>query len=362
MADLELRNISKQFGSVFALKDVSLKVEDGEFAILLGPSGCGKSTLLRIIAGLETQTQGEVLIAGSRADDRSPRERDVAMVFQNYALYPHLTVLENLAFGLKMRKEKRQVIEERIHEAAQLLGISELLNRKPRELSGGQRQRVAMGRAIVRHPKLFLFDEPLSNLDARLRALMRVELKQLHQRLRVTMIYVTHDQVEAMTLGQKIVVMDRGKIQQVDTADRIYAAPENTFVAGFVGSPPMNLLEGSLQRQEGKWYLRSNDLKLELSDLREDLVPEHEQVVLGIRPEDVLMKRPSGSALVVDGSLEVVEDLGADRLIHVRRGHWSLVARAPRSEQYEPNHPMTIYLPVDRLHLFIQDRRVAAFH
>ena len=359
MPDLELRGIAKKFGKVKALEDISLQVNHGEFAILLGPSGCGKSTLLRIIAGLEPQTQGEVLIEGKKVDDRSPRERDIAMVFQNYALYPHLEVHENLAFGLKMRKESREVIEARIQEAAQLLDIGDLLNRKPRELSGGQRQRVAMGRAIVRKPKLFLFDEPLSNLDARLRALMRVELKKLHQRLGTTMIYVTHDQTEAMTLGQKIVVMNQGRIQQVDTADRIYSAPSSPFVAGFIGSPSMNLLHGVLEKKGGVWFFQCGQLVFSLPPPKGPLsIHRSEQTVLGIRPEDIQLGKAMHTGTSLQGEIELVENLGSDRLIHVVAGNQRLVVRAPRSNPYNPRDTITLHLPYPHLHLFINDQRV----
>lgn len=358
MPDLELRDIAKNFGKVKALEDISLQVNHGEFAILLGPSGCGKSTLLRIIAGLEPQTQGDVLIEGKKVDDLSPRERDIAMVFQNYALYPHLEVHENLAFGLKMRKETREVIDERIQEAAQLLDIGDLLNRKPRELSGGQRQRVAMGRAIVRKPKLFLFDEPLSNLDARLRVLMRVELKKLHQRLGATMIYVTHDQTEAMTLGQKIVVMNQGRIQQVDTADRIYSAPSSPFVAGFIGSPAMNLLGGVLKKKEADWFFQYGKLVFSLPQPKgPSSMNRSEHAVLGIRPEDIQLEKTTHLGTFLHGEIEVVENLGSDRLIHVVVGDQRLVARAPRSGRYHPGDTITLHLPYHHLHLFINDQR-----
>ena len=367
MADLELRGIVKKFGTVEVLKDVSLKLDDGEFTILLGPSGCGKSTLLRIVAGLERQTQGEVSIGGNTVNHLSARDRDIAMVFQNYALYPHLTVRENLAFGLKMRKEPRQTIEERIQEVAQLLDIGELLDRKPRELSGGQKQRVAMGRAIVRKPKLFLFDEPLSNLDARLRVLMRVELKKLHQRLKATLLYVTHDQVEAMTLGQKIVVMDQGRIRQVGTPEDIYTTPADTFVAGFIGSPAMNLLEGILEKDgaekgEAHWTFRSKAMTFDLPPTRHlSITPPIESATLGVRPEDLLLEEPKGATIKLEGTIEVVEDLGADRLVHLLAGDWHMVVRISRSGHYAAGQPVGLYLPVDRLHLFIQGRRVGGF-
>lgn len=359
MADLELRSIAKRFGDVSVLEDVSLRVADGGFTILLGPSGCGKSTLLRIIAGLEEQSSGEVFIDGRSVGTLSPRERDVAMVFQTYALYPHLTVRENMAFGLKMRKEAHGVIAARIQEAADLLGIADLLERKPKELSGGQRQRVAMGRAIVRKPKLFLFDEPLSNLDARLRTSMRVELKKLHQRLRVTMVYVTHDQVEAMTLGETIVVMDRGKVRQVGSPASIYNKPADPFVAAFIGSPGMNLLQGSLARQAGSYVFQSGQLRLPLPPMKGPMPIEHvSRVVLGIRPEDISLRPADSPEIPVTAEVEVVEDLGADQIIYVVAGNQRLVIRGPRGQQVTPNGEVTVHCPHERLHLFIDDRRI----
>src|SRR5574338_1525548 len=261
MAELQLRSISKSFRDQTVLREISLQVQDGSFTILLGPSGCGKSTLLRIIAGLEAQTSGQVLIDGAAVDHLAPAERDIAMVFQQYALYPHLSVRENLAFALTIRRTPRHVIDDRIAEVAQLLEIHQLLGRKPKDLSGGQRQRVAMGRAMVRRPKLFLFDEPLSNLDAQLRTNTRIELKKLQQRLGVTMIYVTHDQVEAMTLGDVIVVMERGRIRQADPPHETYLRPADPFVAGFIGTPPMNVWSGRLDRRAAAWVFRRGSLE-----------------------------------------------------------------------------------------------------
>ena len=359
MADLELHNIGKTFGKITVLSGISLKVPHGQFTIFLGPSGCGKSTLLRIMAGLETQTKGNVSIDGKNVDTLSPRERDIAMVFQNYALYPHLTVRENLAFGLKMRRESREVIEDRIRESGQLLNIDDLMDRKPRELSGGQRQRVAMGRAIVRKPKLFLFDEPLSNLDAQLRVSMRLELKKLHKRLSTTMIYVTHDQTEAMTLGEKIVVMNRGRIQQVDTADRIYSAPSSPFVAGFIGSPAMNLFEGSLNHKDGRWVFHSGPLTIALSKPHEPtLLDRTGPAILGIRPEDITLKDSDTSEDTIKGELEMIENLGSDRIFHVISGNQRLVVRAPHSSQYRSGDTVSLHLPYHRLHLFINDQRI----
>ena len=358
MAGLELRTISKTFGAVTALEEVSLRVPDGGFTILLGPSGCGKTTLLRIIAGLEQQTTGDVVIGGEPVGHLSPQDRDIAMVFQSYALYPHLTVRENLAFGLKMRKESAQVIEDRIQEAADLLGITPLLERKPKALSGGQRQRVAMGRAIVRKPKLFLFDEPLSNLDARLRTSMRVELKKLHRRLGATIIYVTHDQVEAMTLGDTIVVMDRGKVRQIGPPALIYHKPADPFVAGFIGNPGMNLLEGTVRRQAGSWTFCSGRLALPLPPIKGPIPIEHvSRTLLGIRPEDISLKPPAAPHVSVNGQVDVVENLGADQIVHVTAGDQRIVVRAPQEPVVHPNTDATLCLPHVRLHLFVDEQR-----
>ena len=357
MAELELRGVSKSFHDQPVLRDISLQVPDGSFTILLGPSGCGKSTLLRIIAGLESQTSGQVLIDGKEVDHLPPAKRDIAMVFQQYALYPHLSVRENLAFALKMRRVPRDTIETRIAEAAQLLEIEPLLDRKPKDLSGGQRQRVAMGRAIVRKPKLFLFDEPLSNLDAQLRTSMRIELKKLQQRLQATMIYVTHDQVEAMTLGDRIVVIEGGRIRQADEPHRTYAAPADPFVASFIGTPPMNLWEGSLMTEGGKTVLKGNSLTFPLpAGLASSHSTKKSAVTLGIRPEDIAL-RELPETLQVTGTVELVEDLGADLLLHCRVGERRLVVRTARRADRVQGQTMTLFFPVDKLHLFIDNRR-----
>lgn len=357
MAELVLRNISKSFGDQPVLRDLSLQVPDGSFTILLGPSGCGKSTLLRIIAGLESQTSGQVLIDGKEVDHLPPAERDIAMVFQQYALYPHLSVRENLAFALKIRRVQRDTIETRITEAAQLLDIQPLLDRKPKDLSGGQRQRVAMGRAIVRKPKLFLFDEPLSNLDAQLRTSMRIELKKLQQRLQATMIYVTHDQVEAMTLGDRIVVIEGGRIRQADEPHRTYAAPADPFVASFIGTPPMNLWEGALTAEDGKTVFKGNDLTFPLpARLAPSQSTQHSAVTVGIRPEDISL-RESPEAIQVTGMVELVEDLGADLLLHCRAGELRLVVRTARRTDKIQGRTVKLFFPLDKLHLFIDHRR-----
>jgi len=360
MAGFALQHIAKSFGSTRVLNDISLEASDGEFVVLLGPSGCGKSTLLRIIAGLEAQTSGSVRIGEHIVDTSPPRDRDIAMVFQQYALYPHLTVRENLAFGLKMRKEPSSVIEERIGEAAALLEIHELLDRKPKELSGGQRQRVAMGRAIVRKPKLFLFDEPLSNLDARLRASMRVELKKLHQRLSVTMVYVTHDQVEAMTLGEKIVVMDLGTIQQNGTPDQIYHQPSNPFVAGFIGNPPMNLIEGTVQANHKHLEFRSGDFTLRFN-AQVDTTPSpgSGSAILGIRPEDVGLNPPGAIHIALSGTIDLIENLGGDHIVYLLAQGQRLVARTSPDSRRQAGDSITTYLSLNKLHLFVNNNRVS---
>lgn len=328
------------------------------FTILLGPSGCGKSTLLRIIAGLEPQTSGQVLIGGVAVDHLEPAARDIAMVFQQYALYPHLTVRENLAFALTIRRLPRPDIEARIAEAAQLLDIQSLLNRKPKDLSGGQRQRVAMGRAIVRKPKLFLFDEPLSNLDAQLRTTMRIELKSLQQRLRATMIYVTHDQVEAMTLGDRIVLLEGGRIRQEAAPDDLYRAPADPFVAAFIGTPGMNLWSGQVTTRGDRLQFQNGDLTLPIPFLMEQQ-PSLNSITLGIRPEDILLT-PQPGALPVEVAVELIENLGAELLIHCRVGDSRFVVRSVRGGPVQQNHSLTIYLPQDKLHLFVDDRRLDA--
>ena len=357
MAGLELRHIEKTFGRTRVLHDVSLEANDGEFVVLLGPSGCGKSTLLRIIAGLEPQTRGSVHIGGQCVDTLPPADRDIAMVFQHYALYPHLTVRENLAFGLKMRREPKPVIEARLAETAALLEIQDLLDRKPRELSGGQQQRVAMGRAIVRKPKLFLFDEPLSNLDARLRASMRVELKRLHQRLGTTMVYVTHDQTEAMTLGHTIVVMNYGRIQQIGRPEQIYHEPGNPFVAGFIGNPSMNLFEGSYRLREQDLEFRAGDLTLRVPFQTHELIGADTGIAtLGVRPEDVTFEPPRSRHLAITGTIDLVENLGNDSIVYLIVNGQPLVARTSPGLREQAGASVTAYLR--NFHLFINENRI----
>ncbi len=313
---LILKNIEKRFGDKVALRDFSLEVKEGEFIVVVGPSGCGKSTLLRIIAGLERQDKGEVWIDGKRVDSLPPRERNIAMVFQDYALYPHMTVYENIAFGLRLRKMKKEEMEERVKNAARILKLEDKLKRYPRELSGGERQRVALGRAIVRNPSLFLFDEPLSNLDAKLRNEMRKELIKLREEVNGTFIYVTHDQIEAMTMGDRIVVIKQGEIQQVGTPRELYEHPQNLFVATFIGTPSMNIVKGRIEK--GKFISPSFSLPVET---------EYEgDAFLGIRPESLV----PGEG--IKGTLEVAEPTGKDIFLHVRVKDEVLVASVPSGE------------------------------
>ncbi|MBI2467361.1 MAG: sn-glycerol-3-phosphate ABC transporter ATP-binding protein UgpC [Candidatus Rokubacteria bacterium] len=354
MAQVVLKELNKKFDEVVAVRDVSLTIKDQEFIVLVGPSGCGKSTTLRMIAGLEEITSGEIYIGERLVNDLPPKDRDIAMVFQNYALYPHMTVYDNMAFGLKMRKFPKPEIEKRVREAAQMLGIQELLARKPRQLSGGQRQRVAVGRAIVRHPQVFLFDEPLSNLDAKLRVQMRVELKRLHERLETTAIYVTHDQVEAMTLGDRVVVMKDGLVQQVGDPLGIYSKPRNKFVAGFIGSPAMNFLDCTVTG-DGELAVESPGLRVTVPPAQKAALGpfRSKTVTLGVRPEDIREGAgddPKGYR--IDAVVEVVEPLGNEILLDVKVGPHPLVARVPPTSRVRLHEQIPLTLNADRLHFF----------
>ncbi|RMG61132.1 MAG: sn-glycerol-3-phosphate ABC transporter ATP-binding protein UgpC [Calditrichaeota bacterium] len=357
MAKVELRRVSKVYGNkVTAIRDLDLVVEDREFTVLVGPSGCGKSTLLRMIAGLEEITSGELLIDGRRMNEVPPKDRDIAMVFQNYALYPHMSVFDNMAFGLKLRKFPRKEIEQRVREAAEILGLSQVLDRKPAALSGGQRQRVAVGRAIVRKPKVFLFDEPLSNLDAKLRVQMRIEINRLHQRLQTTMIYVTHDQVEAMTMGDRIVVLRDGVVQQVDTPLNLYNNPANLFVAGFIGSPSMNFLTGKLERAEGMVF-NSNSFSLPLPpSLAEKCAPlVHRAVVLGIRPEHVMIyqtEKESGLAGPISAVVDVVEPIGNEVFVYFELANQTFCMRVPPEVTLTPGTKISVGFRTEHLYFF----------
>ena len=329
MATLELRGVVKHFGTKTAVDNVSIKVRDGEFLSLLGPSGCGKSTLLNIVAGLLEADEGQILMDGVDVSRRPPKDRSVAMVFQDYALYPHMNVRENLAFPLKAINTPASEIDLKVKAAADTLGISELLANLPRALSGGQRQRVALGRAIVRHPNVFLMDEPLSNLDAKLRIQMRAELKLLSRRLKTTTIYVTHDQSEAMTLSDRVAVLHNGVLQQIGPPLEVYRRPTNTFVAGFMGTMPMNFLEGTLERGASGTTFRAGALSLDLGDLLWQPAREKSRpVILGVRPEDVSFKIAGETAAGWMMSVEIIEELGTDAYVHLRAGDTNLLARA----------------------------------
>ncbi len=334
-----------------AVADVTLEVNDGEFLVLLGPSGCGKTTLLRLVAGLETASRGTICIGGQVVNDVPPRDRDIAMVFQNYALYPHMTVYENMAFGLKLRRMPKAEIDRRVRAAARVLELEHLLDRRPHQLSGGQRQRVAVGRAIVREPQVFLFDEPLSNLDARLRVEMRAELARLHRELGRTMLYVTHDQVEAMTLGQRIVVLYQGRIQQVGTPMEVYHHPANRFVAGFIGSPPMNFIEGRLEQHQGLWFIAEDgQIRIPISQTAWSALPIGQAVTLGVRPEAVHLAL-SESAMMY-GRVEALEVLGAVAHLYVRVGQTAITAQVEAHQRFELGSNVPLGVDETRLHLF----------
>jgi multiple sugar transport system ATP-binding protein len=332
MATVEMKGIGKVYdGGVRAVDNANITVNDREFVVLVGPSGCGKTTTLRMVAGLEDITEGELYIDGKLVNDVPPKDRDIAMVFQNYALYPHMTVYDNMAFGLKIRKYPKQEIQARVKEAAQILDIEELLDRKPKALSGGQRQRVAVGRAIVRKPKVFLFDEPLSNLDAKLRVQMRAEISNLHNRLQATMIYVTHDQVEAMTMADKIVVMKAGVIQQIGSPLELYNNPVNRFVAGFIGSPPMNFMTVVIKEEGGKIMADEDGNAVEVTGENADRMKSYigKEIIFGVRPEDMEIKDTAQAGKTLKTSVTVIEPLGAEIHLYVDTGKHSMIARVP---------------------------------
>ncbi len=358
MAQVSLRNVSKTFpGGVVAVNNVNFGVDNKEFVVLVGPSGCGKSTTLRLVAGLETATDGDIFIGNKRVNNIPPKDRDIAMVFQNYALYPHMTVYENMAFGLRLKKYPKEEIDTRVKEAAGILGLESLLNRKPRELSGGQKQRVAVGRAIVRKPMVFLFDEPLSNLDAKLRVQMRTELHRLHIRLQSTMIYVTHDQTEAMTLGDRVVVMKDGVIQQIDTPTNIYNQPVNKFVASFIGAPPMNFLEGKVVKLEKKLYFDEGNFRIRIIEGMYDALEDYvdKRVIMGVRGEDIYDKLFVSEAPpenIVTMTCEVVEHLGSEVYIYMNTGKHVLVVRMGGDANPQINQDMDFVFDMSKIHFF----------
>jgi len=349
MATVTFDHVSKRFGDVSAVADLNLEIGDGEFMVLVGPSGCGKTTSLRMIAGLEEITDGRLLIGDKVVNDVAPKDRDIAMVFQSYALYPHMSVRDNLAFGLKLRKVAKPEIEKRINDAAGILQLEKLLDRKPKELSGGQRQRVALGRAIVREPAVFLMDEPLSNLDAKLRVQTRAEIARLHQRLGTTMVYVTHDQVEAMTMGQRIAVMSDGLLQQVGAPQELYENPKNRFVAGFIGSPAMNFIEIPV----GTGDLAIGGFTFPVPAVFRDSIRSAGNVVIaGFRPEHLELGDVGGPVGTVQGKADVVEYLGNEELLHVSVGEREVVAIVDSSHKVRPGDIVNLKLPTDSLHLF----------
>jgi multiple sugar transport system ATP-binding protein len=365
MATVALKNIAKTYdGRSFVIKDASFDINHGEFVVLVGPSGCGKSTLLRMIAGLEEISKGDMFIDEVRVNDLPPKDRNIAMVFQNYALYPHMTAYQNMAFGLKLKRIKKSAIDRQVRRAAEILEITELLDRKPKAMSGGQRQRIAIGRAIVRDPKVFLFDEPLSNLDAKLRVQMRVELQKLHQRLQTTMVYVTHDQTEAMTLGERIIVLKDGDIMQIGSPMKLYNEPDNMFVAGFIGSPPINFIQGKIIEGEGLRFVNQGlgiEFALQEEGIRGlgdnvikglgDFVDR--EVVMGVRPEDI-------SAFPKDGRLNqsfttdvsAIEQMGNEMLIYAQLGKQQLIARLSPEAGAKAGDGMELFIDLSKVHFF----------
>lgn len=369
MANLSLRHINKVYsGNVPAVKDFNLEIEDKEFVVFVGPSGCGKSTTLRMIAGLEEITDGELYIGDKLVNDVAPKDRDIAMVFQNYALYPHMTVYDNMAFGLKIKKVPKADIDAKVKEAAKVLDIEHLLDRKPKALSGGQRQRVALGRAIVREPKVFLMDEPLSNLDAKLRVQMRTEISKLHKRLQTTFIYVTHDQTEAMTMGTRIVVMKDGLIQQVNSPQEIYDHPANVFVAGFIGSPQMNFLEAKALEKEGRVVLTVGDEQVVLPEDKSKILKDQgfvgKEVILGIRPENIDNTEEFIAAhknAILTTQLEVKELMGAETYLYLSKGKYNLVARVDGTYLGEVGSKITVAIDERKVHVFNKETEVTIF-
>ena len=361
MAQVSLKGLTKIFpGNVVAVQDVNLGVKNKEFVVLVGPSGCGKSTTLRMVAGLEKSTSGEIWIGSKNVNDMPAKDRNIAMVFQNYALYPHMTVYENMSFALRLRKFPKSEVDTRVKEAAEILSIKNLLARRPRELSGGQRQRVAVGRAIVRKPMVFLFDEPLSNLDAKMRVQMRTELNKLHIKLQSTMIYVTHDQTEAMTMGNRIVVMKDGVIQQVADPISLYGKPVNKFVAGFIGSPPMNFVNGRVIKKGSKFYFTENKFTVKIVEDMHDKLSSYDgkEVTFGIRPEDIYDKLFVSTASpdnCVKGVIEVVEPMGAEVFLYITAGDSPLIARVGGNDKPEVNQDIDLVFDMSKVHFFDKD-------
>ncbi|CEH30462.1 glycerol-3-phosphate ABC transporter ATP-binding protein [Aneurinibacillus migulanus] len=369
MAGVTLQGICKSYNNVAVVDNMNLEIRDGEFLVLVGPSGCGKSTTLRMIAGLEDISDGDLYIDSVRINDMAPKNRDIAMVFQNYALYPHMNVYENMAFGLKLRKLRKDEIDRRVKEAAAMLGLASLLDRKPKALSGGQRQRVALGRAIVREPQVFLMDEPLSNLDAKLRIQMRTEISKLQRRLGTTTIYVTHDQTEAMTMGDRIVVLQGGRIQQVATPTAIYEKPKNLFVASFIGSPSMNFIEGAIKVEDSEVLFVNRDVRLMIPEKRAKVLKDmdyiNKPVILGIRPEDIQVEVPFTETHLSDTintRVEFVENMGAELYLYMSGiGENTIIARSESSVQTHVGERIKIAFAMDKIHLFDKETTASIF-
>jgi multiple sugar transport system ATP-binding protein len=364
MASVTYDHVTKRFGEVVAVDDLSIEIEDKEFLVLVGPSGCGKSTALRCLAGLEDISNGQIFIGDQIVNDVTPKDRDIAMVFQSYALYPHMSVYDNMAFGLKLRKTPKDEIKRRVGDAAVTLGIEDLLDRKPRQLSGGQRQRVAVGRAIVREPKVFLFDEPLSNLDAKLRVETRANISKLHQQLQTTFIYVTHDQVEAMTMASRIAVLDAGVLQQIDSPQNLYDLPDNLFVAGFIGSPAMNFFPATLQKSDGKLIIDADSFKLEIPADRTTVYDGHvgKQIIFGIRPEDIINPEfapPGINAQPVDTQVDITELMGNEIFLFLKSGKYEFVARVDPRTRATIGEQMQLVFNMDNMHIFDRETELA---
>lgn len=348
MASVEIRDIEKWYGQVKVIHGVNIDIKDQEFVVLVGPSGCGKSTVLRMIAGLETISEGEILIGDKKINDVAPKDRNIAMVFQNYALYPHMSVFENMSFSLKLSKRPKQEILRRVHEAADILKLGDYLKRSPRQLSGGQRQRVAMGRALVRDAQVFLFDEPLSNLDAKLRVLMRTEIKALHQRLKTTTIYVTHDQIEAMTMADRIVVMNEGLVEQIGAPLELYDKPDNLFVAGFIGSPSMNLIKGTLRREgDNAFVLAGDGTKLGLAKETQGI--DGQKVIFGVRPEHLVLTEGDQG---IEVEIEVIEPTGANIEVFVALAGERICAVFRERHPFKPGEKIRLGIDTQKIHLF----------
>jgi multiple sugar transport system ATP-binding protein len=364
MASVTYKNVVKEFGDVTAVNEVNFEVADKEFLVLVGPSGCGKTTALRLLAGLEEITRGEILIEDRVVNDVAPKDRDIAMVFQSYALYPHLSVFDNLAFGLKLRKTPKPEIKRRVEEAASILGIEDLLARKPRQLSGGQRQRVAVGRAIVREPKVFLFDEPLSNLDAKLRVQMRAEISKLHKKLQTTFVYVTHDQVEAMTMASRIAVIDKGILLQIDTPQALYDRPDNLFVAGFIGSPAMNFFPAKLRKDGKKIFVDGEGFSVQIPANRAGVYESYagKDIIFGVRPEDIHnpdFVPPNIQTELIPAKVDVTELMGNEIFLHLMIGDISFVARVDPRSTFGIGDDVQVAIDMDSFQIFDTETELA---